>query len=104
MSFMILAPQLQQVFFIGEGLTGTGSGQRQTFVVPTGATRLFLGSADGVGQNANNFGAFDAEVSSVPEPPAMLLFAISGGTAFGTALWRRRRKDRSVRLSPCPRP
>jgi hypothetical protein len=103
MSFMILAPQLQQVFFIGDGLTGTGSGERQTFMVPTGATRLFLGSADGVGQSANNFGAFDAEVSSVPEPPSMLLFAISGGIALGTAVWRRRRKDRSARLAPCHR-
>ena len=35
-----------QVFFIGDGLTGTGSGAIQTFAVPDAATRLFLGVAD----------------------------------------------------------
>jgi len=48
-SFTTLSPQLKQAFFIGDGLTGTGSGSPQTFVVPAGATRLFLGTSDGFG-------------------------------------------------------
>jgi N-acetylneuraminic acid mutarotase len=43
------APQLNQVFFIGDGLTGTGSGSRQLFRVPNSATELWLGFADGYG-------------------------------------------------------
>jgi hypothetical protein len=43
------APQIGQVFFIGDGLTGSGSGAQQTFVVPPTATRLYLGFADAPG-------------------------------------------------------
>ncbi|MCX6590129.1 MAG: PEP-CTERM sorting domain-containing protein [Acidobacteria bacterium] len=39
-------PLLNQIFFIGDGLTGTGSGTIQTFFVPTGARRLYFGFAD----------------------------------------------------------
>ena len=46
-SFAELYPALRQTFFIGDGLTGTGSGELQRFHVPPGATRLFLGFADG---------------------------------------------------------
>jgi hypothetical protein len=53
-----ISPLLQQVFFIGDGRTGTGSGSVQQFVIPAGATRLFLGSSDGGGANYNNAGAF----------------------------------------------
>src|SRR5260370_49777 len=42
-------PLVGQAFFIGDGLTGTGTGTVQTFVVPSGATRLFLGFADAMG-------------------------------------------------------
>lgn len=45
-NFVALAPQLGQVFYIGDGLTGTGTGLTQTFFVPPTATRLFLGFAD----------------------------------------------------------
>src|SRR5207253_6847661 len=44
-NFTSLAPGLRQTFFIGDGLTGTGSGLVQTFTIPDGATRLFLGLA-----------------------------------------------------------
>jgi hypothetical protein len=40
-------PKLGQSFFIGDGLTGTGSGSQQRFVVPAGATVLYLGFVDG---------------------------------------------------------
>ena len=43
-NFTTLAPSLRQVFFIGDGLTRAGS--VQAFIVPAGATRLFLGFAD----------------------------------------------------------
>jgi len=44
-------PQLNQVFFIGDGLTGinSNSGSPQRFFVPTGATELWLGFADADG-------------------------------------------------------
>lgn len=57
------APELNQVFFVGDGLTGTGTGAAQLFVVPPGATRLFLGSSDGPGANYNNVSSFAVTVS-----------------------------------------
>jgi hypothetical protein len=65
MSFATLSPLLDQAFFIGDGLTGTGSGAIQRFVVPAGATRLFLGSSDGLGANYNNTGQFSVRVSAL---------------------------------------
>ncbi|MGZ5528417.1 MAG: hypothetical protein ACXWJB_07095 [Limisphaerales bacterium] len=58
----IIRPNLKQVFFIGDGLTGTGTGTAQQFVVPTGATRLFLGTQDGCTW-ADNGGSFQVTVS-----------------------------------------
>ena len=46
-TFATLEPALGQAFFIGDGLTGTDSGDRQKFVIPKGATKLYLGYADG---------------------------------------------------------
>jgi hypothetical protein len=46
-------PQLGQSFFIGDGLTETGSGAQQHFVIPAGATKLYLGIADGFGFQGN---------------------------------------------------
>jgi len=46
-AFPELRPKLGQSFFIGDGLTGTGAGTPQRFVVPPGATRLYVGFADG---------------------------------------------------------
>jgi ELWxxDGT repeat protein len=45
-SFTVLAPLLNQTFFIGDALTGRAMGAKQTFLVPDGATRLYLGLAD----------------------------------------------------------
>ena len=39
-------PELNRIFYIGDGLTGRGTGSLQNFYVPEGATRLFLGFAD----------------------------------------------------------
>jgi hypothetical protein len=53
-----------KVPFIGDGLTGTGSGAVQQFTVPAGATRVALGSSDTAGGNNNNSGQFDVTVST----------------------------------------
>ena len=45
-SFLSLSPQLGQLFFIGDGRTGTGSGAFQQFFIPPGAYGLYLGFAD----------------------------------------------------------
>lgn len=57
--FTTLAPQLRQTFFIGDGRTSTGTVQK--FTVPTGATRLFVGTLDRYEWNNNN-GSFDVTV------------------------------------------
>ena len=57
-----ITPLLKQPFFIGDGFTEDGS--RQEVVVPTGATRLFLGSMDGFGW-FNNSGEMDVEIAAV---------------------------------------
>jgi hypothetical protein len=44
--FATLSPLIGQVFFIGDGLTGTGTGSVQTFQVPATATHLYLGYVD----------------------------------------------------------
>lgn len=48
-NFRVLFPKIGQVFFIGDGLTGTGSGAVQRFMVPPTATHLYLGYVDGSG-------------------------------------------------------
>jgi len=60
-----IAPELKQVFFIGDGRTS--GGVRQKVLVPAGASRLFLGIMDSYGWY-NNAGAFTVEV-----PPLDLL-------------------------------
>jgi hypothetical protein len=68
--FTTLAPALDQVFFIGDGLTGDGTGTVQTFTVPTGAAALYFGLSDAGGFNGppgayfDNEGAFTVEVQS----------------------------------------
>jgi hypothetical protein len=74
-SFTSLSPALKQAFFIGDGLSGNGTGAVQTFVVPTGATRLFLGTSDGVGW-FNNSGSFTVTATAAAPPPTAALAAI----------------------------
>ena len=69
-SFAELSPVLNQTFYIGDGLTGTGSGDPQQFHVPDGATRLFLGYVDGGNYN-NNTGFFQVAFD-VAVPPVLL--------------------------------
>lgn len=74
-SFTSLSPALKQAFFIGDGLTGSGTGAVQTFVVPAGATRLFLGTSDGFGW-FNNSGSFAVTVIAATPPPTAASAAI----------------------------
>ncbi len=88
--FLSLSPQIGQIFFIGDGLTGTGSGQTQIFYAPAGATRLYLGFADAVweqgdpGQYSDNVGSLNANVTVVPEPTSVAL--ILAGSALLVAI------------------
>jgi hypothetical protein len=86
LTFSSLSPDLRQIFFIGDGLTGTGGGSVQQFIAPAGATRLFLGIPDGTGWN-NNGGSFSVTVTAIPEPAAGA--ALAAITALGLAMWRR---------------
>ncbi|HEX8913407.1 MAG TPA: pilus assembly protein TadG-related protein [Humisphaera sp.] len=54
-NFSSLSPPLKQVFFIGDGLDD--SGNLQQFVVPAGATRLYLGIMDEKGWWWDNTGS-----------------------------------------------
>lgn len=89
LNFASLSPLVQQVFFIGNGQTA--GGDEQTFVVPTGATRLYLAVWDGFGW-FNNSGAITVDVQApttpVPEPGTWALLAAGLG-AIGLRARRR---------------
>jgi hypothetical protein len=96
-TFSTLAPTLNQVFFIGDGLTGNGSGTIQQFLIPAEATRLFLGLADAPGYHgdpggySDNTGFFTASftINNIPEPSVPALITI--GAAFSALCARRLR-------------
>jgi len=62
---------LDQAFFVGDGLMGTGTGFQQTFIVPPGATTLWLGFIDGQtyssdpGYYGDNTGTLSVQVKVV---------------------------------------
>ena len=98
-NFATLSPALDQTFFIGDGLTGNGTGSLQQFVVPAGATRLFLGIADESGGSYNgppgsygdNLGSFSATVTSVVPEPSTWAGVLGGGSLLvGVLRWRTR--------------
>ncbi|MEN0020881.1 MAG: hypothetical protein AAF747_08370 [Planctomycetota bacterium] len=82
--FVTISPEIQQTFFIGDGLTGNGTGLVQLFAVPEGATSLFLGFADGsffdgpAGAFGDNAGQLDVDVSFVPTPASAALLGLGG--------------------------
>jgi hypothetical protein len=88
LDFASLAPGLDQIFWIGDGLTGIGSGAVQKFIVPTGATALYLGTVDGFGWN-NNVGTIVATINGVPEPASWATMILGIG-AMGAVIRNRR--------------
>jgi hypothetical protein len=80
-------PLVGQTFYIGDGMTGNETGAIQQFIVPTGATRLFLGFADAMffnGQAAmynDNGGSLNVNLqivpaASTPEPGSVAMMAL----------------------------
>ena len=62
-SFDSLSPALGQMFFIGDGLTGTGTGSTQQFIAPAGAAHLYLGYTDAPTAYNDNQNAVTATVN-----------------------------------------
>lgn len=86
LDFLSLTPELGQVFYIGDGKTSANF--FQTFIAPTGATRLVLGIPDGFGFNGppgaydDNDGSYRIRLgineipTEVPEPGNLALLLI----------------------------
>lgn len=93
-SFSSISPGLNQIFFIGDGLTGTGTGNTQEFFVPTGATRLYLGIVDD-GGFFDNSGVITVDITqnaltdAVPESSTWAMM-ILGFCGLGFMAYRRR--------------
>lgn len=95
------SPLLNQVFFIGDGLTGDGTGLSQVFNAPAGATKLVLGFADacsyygGPGCYGDNSGTLNVTANAiqptgaVPEPATWAMMLLGFG-AIGVATRRKR--------------
>jgi hypothetical protein len=101
-NFTTLAPLLQQTFFIGDGRTTTG-GLPQQFLVPAGASRLFLGFADAAdpipfqgrpGFYDDNTGSLSATFTigaAVPEPSSLIPAGTGLLWILGIVWYHRRR-------------
>lgn len=91
---LMITPLLGQIFYIGDGKNSADL--FQTFIAPTGATRLVLGIPDGFGFNGapgaydDNDGSYSIRLgineipTKVPEPGNLaLLFMGLTGIWFG---------------------
>jgi hypothetical protein len=81
---LVLSPQLRQIFFLGDGHDSANA--LQSFTVPAGATRLYLGVqdigvsiVDGLPESfyGDNSGSWDVQVRLVPEPTCLALVVMS---------------------------
>ena len=95
-NFATLSPLVGQVFWVGDGLVGTGSGNPHSFVVPDTATRLFLGFYDP--QAADNTGQATAEFSIIPEPGTGVMVVLGALIVAGAA--RGRARDAGMTRTP----
>lgn len=106
--FLGLTPGLNQIFYVGDGMTS--SGVFQQFTAPAGATRLFVGIPDGMefvglpGAYEDNDGSYVVrigvnQVPTIPEPSTVALIGLglAGLMALrrraGTSARRRRREE-----------
>jgi hypothetical protein len=80
-NYQALGPALQQVFYIGDGVTEYLKDRR--VVVPAGATSLFLGPMDSFGW-ANNLGGFVVAVAETN--PLQMGIAIQAGGVVGISI------------------
>jgi hypothetical protein len=65
-NFASLSPKIGQVFFIGDGLSGTDTGAIQTFHVPATATHLYLGYVKTCATSGNAApGCYSANIGSL---------------------------------------
>ena len=84
--FATLSPVLNQMFYIGDGLTGMGSGSQQQFNVPDTATTLYLGYPDAPGYTGvpgayqDNDGSVTATFE-VMGPPLLTITKLSAAQA-----------------------
>jgi len=87
-NFTSLSPVVGQVFFIGDGLTGTGTGATQVFQVPPTASRLYLGYVDSCnatvpgcyGDNSGSMAVSLAASCGYSISPMSQSFGAGGGT------------------------
>jgi hypothetical protein len=85
LSYGSLTPGLDQPFYMGDG-------SAQSLVVPTGATRLYLGTMDGFGWD-NNPGDFHVQFTSEnvsPLPDSASTLAMLSAAFAGVSLIRRK--------------
>lgn len=85
--FERLDPLPGQIFWIGDGLTGNGVGDVQSFGIPSGATRLALGFIDPV--HGDNNGGLSVNVEIAPEPASA---ALAFGAIAAFAAMRRHKE------------
>jgi hypothetical protein len=101
-----LSPLLDQVFYIGDGLSGYNNalGSSLFFTAPTNATQLYLGAIDALGFGGqtgyynDNHGSFSVDIhlsgrsTAIPEPSSWAVM-LSGLGALGLFLRGRRRRN-----------
>jgi hypothetical protein len=86
--FTALSTQLNQVFYIGDGVTG--SGVTQVFHVPAGANHLTLGVTDAIqnqgppGAYSDNVGSFTVD-TTIGDPPITVKYSIVDPPTHGSA-------------------
>lgn len=83
--FESLSPLLKQPFFIGDGFRDDGV-TAQSFIVPMGAARLFLGTMDGFGWY-NNTGHLTVTVTQALEAGAQVLEPGTLALVLASLLW-----------------
>ena len=99
-----LSPLVNQVFYIGDGLSGytNAAGAPLTFTAPGSATRLYLGVIDAFGFGGqtgyynDNLGAFSVDItlqSTAPVPEPSDLALMLAGLAFVSTVCRRRARS-----------